>query len=919
MAELRVLWVRILSLFGKKQAEQDLNDEVRAHLEMLEEENLRKGMSPDQARNAARQEFGGIEQMKESYRETGGLMFLETLWQDVRYSLRMIKRNPGFAFTVVVLLGLGIGANAAIFSGIDAIMLRLLPVKDPERLTVLQWSSQGYPREFVSDVEGGGQHHGSGGPNDFGGNVFSYATFTQLQEHSSAFNDAIGFSGNPEPINVGLNGRAESAIAQAVSGNYFENLGVPAIVGRTILPEDDQDAATPVAMASYSFWRQKLGQDHSVAGKTIVINGNTVTIVGVTPPEFFGLEPDAAPDLWITLHLYSRHKQQLGNLDNGLPWVADPKTWWIQIAGRLKGQTTEAQARAEADVLFKQSLRPAGGVATVADKMPRMEIIPAKRGLDTLRLQYSKSLLLLMAMSGVVLLIACSNVAGLMLVRATARQREIAIRLSLGARRARLMRQLLTESFLLATLGGGAGLLFAVWASGALIELLSSGRSPLHLELRINVAVLTFTAAVSIISGILFGVVPALRSTRRATFSVLKQGASGFAQAGRWLASGKVLSATQVGLTVPLLVGAALLLHTLRDLKNVDIGFARQQLLLFDVGPGLNGYTDSHLSNYYLELQRRIKSIPGVRSASFSTRTPIGEGIGKTGGRIPGYLENEVPFYRHVVGPEYFDSLQIPIIQGRAIGPFDTQDSSRVAVINQKLSQTYFHQDNPLGHQIVFGKRDYEIVGVAQDVKYGGLRTPIVPTVYFSYLQFNALANTMAFEVRGSGGVESLMAAIQNAANSLDKNVPIVNLQTQDEAIDQMLVLERTLAALSSALGGLALLLACIGLYGTMAYAVARRTNEIGVRMALGAQRNTILAMVLQETLLVVVLGLSAGFPLAWIATMSLQSQLFGLTAHDPATMFLAVLAIVVVTAIAGYIPARRASLVDPMVALRYE
>ena len=920
MTWLRVLFSRLRGLFSGKQAERELNDEIRAHLEMLEEENRRRGMSPGEAHNAAMREFGGVEQMKETYREINGLRFAETLIQDVRYSLRMLRRNPGFAGTVVLLLALGIGANTAIFSAIDAVMLRLLPVKDPQQLVILSWSSQNYPRDLVNSLEGGGIDRGPGGPK--GSNVFSYSTFTVLAGHNRVFSETFAFAGNNERINVGLSDRAESAIQQGVSGNYFAGVGVQAVLGRTILPPDDQESASPVAVLSYSFWRQKLGADPSIVDKTIVVNGNSITIVGVAPRDFFGLEPGASPDFWVPLHLYSRQMQQLGNLNNGLPYVQDSLTWWLQIVGRLQPGATEAQAQTEMDVLFQRSIR-ASGVAIAPDRTPKIRVASIKRGLDTLRFQYSKSLLLLLAMAGMVLLVACSNLAALLLARATARQKEIAVRLSLGARRSRLLRQLLTESMLFAALGGVAALLFAFWADSALSALLSSGRSVLGVELRLNGPVLAFTAVVSIFSGIVFGLAPALRATRTSV-AILKPGVSSLP--GTRFAAGKFLASGQIAMSLLLLISAGLLLRTLRGLENVDLGFDRQQLLLFKIAPGLNNYKDVRLSDYYRELQRRIETIPGVRSATFSTRAPVGEGTGSSGGYIPGYvdLKNGVDFYRHSVGPGYFETLRIPVVLGRAIGPRDDQSAPLVAVVNQKLVADCFHGDNPIGHKIVFGgsgkqQREYEVVGVVQDAKYGGLRMEIPPTVYFSYLQFGNISNFMTFEVRGSGSVESLAAAIRRETLSLDRNVPLIALKTQDDVISEMLVLERTFAALSSAFGGLALLLACVGLYGTMAYTVARRTSEIGIRMALGARREKILGMILRETFTVVTFGLIAGLPLAWAATTALQNRLFGLSAHNPATMVLAVAAIVAVSAIAGYIPARRASRVDPMVALRYE
>lgn len=922
MTWLRVLLARSLGFFTGKKADRELNEEIHAHLEMLEEENRRRGMTSDDARNAALREFGGVAQMRETYREINGLGLVESFIQDVRYALRMMRRNPGFAIIVILLLALGIGVNTAIFSAIDAVMLRLLPMKDPQRLVMLYWASQNYPRGLLNGIEGGGGvDRGSGGPNQ--ATVFSYSTFLELRDANRVFSDTFAFAGNNTRINVGLSDRAEAAIQQGVSGNYFAGLGIHAALGRTIQPHDDQEPAPPVAVLSYSFWQQKLGGNRSILDKTIIVNGNPITIIGVTPPEFFGLEPGTSPDFWVPLHLYSGQMRRLGNLNNGLPYLQDPLTWWVQIIGRLKPGINEAQARAELDLLFQRSMRATGGAAVSPDRMPGIHVLSIKQGLDTLRFQYSRSLLLMLAMAGMVLLIACFNLAALLLARATARQKEIALRLSLGAQRFRIIRQLLTESALFAALGGAVALLFALWADSALAGLLSSGRSPLNLELRLNGPVLAFTAVASILSGILFGLAPALRATRTSV-AVLKPGTP---LSGNRFMAGKILTGAQIALSLVLIISAGLLLRTLRDLKNVNLGFDRQQLMLFNVAPGLNGYKDARLVQYYRELQRHIESIPGVLSASFSTRAPVGEGTGTTGGFIPGYLTEGVDFYRHVVGPEYFDTLRIPVVLGRAIDAKDDERGSLVAVINQKLARLYFHRDNPVGHKIVMGialaqggqKPEYEIVGVVQDARYGGLRTDIRPTVYFSYLQFRELSNFMTFEVRGGGDMASLAASIRREALALDRNVPLTNLNSQTEVIGQMLVLERTFASLSTAFAALALLLACIGLYGSIAYTVARRTNEIGVRMALGAKRGTILGMVLRETLTVVATGLALGFPLAWFASLALQSQLYGLTAHDPITLLLATLIIAAVTAIAGYIPARRASRVDPMVALRYE
>jgi predicted permease len=534
------------------------------------------------------------------------------------------------------------------------------------------------------------------------------------------------------------------------------------------------------------------------------------------------------------------------------------------------------------------------------------------------------------------MLIACGNVAALLLTRASARQREIAVRLSLGARRARLVRQLLTESVLLACCGGLLGLVIAKWAGNALLALLSSGRGTINLELHLDIRVLAFTAIVCIVSGVLFGLAPALRATRTDLLSSLKRPASG-SSAGRFT-TGKILVAGQIALCLLLLVSAGLLLRTLSTLQGQDLGFNRQDILLFTVRPGLNGYKSAQLDDYYLELQRRIQRIPGVQAVTFSDRNAIGAGSSSTSAKVPGYAENGrgADFYRHIVGPNYFQTLAIPMRLGRALGEQDTRSAPLAVVVNQKFVDKYMRGENPLGHEIVFSPKGhparYQIVGMTSDVKYARIRDEVPPTVYFPHTQIFAAVGSyqpdapsfswpfMTFFVKSpQAGEASLWAGIRRELTNLDKNVPMVDARTEIQLISQVLFLDRTFAALSSAFGFLALVLACVGLYGTMAYAVTRKTNEIGIRMALGAERGAILGMVLRETAAIVVAGIAVGVPAAWAASNLLKTRLFGLTPHDPWSIGLSVAATLLVTILAGYIPARRASRVDPMVALRYE
>jgi predicted permease len=860
--------------------------------------------------------------------EAGVLSVLKTMklltdfLQDLRYAVRQFRRTPGLTIIVALSLALGIGANTAIFSAIEAVMLRPLPVKNPQELFMLKWSSRGHPSRFLQSLEGGGGRSvGSDGAAMMEARSFSYSAFEYIRDHNDVTSNTFGIAGNDLSLNVGLNGRAESANAQGVSGSFFEGVGVPAFMGRTILPEDDQDGVPPVAVASFAFWQTKLGRDSAIVGKSIVANGKPLTIVGIAPRGFYGLQPGTSPDLWIPLHQYSAAEAELGNTNEGVPFLKDPKTWWLQIAGRLK-PAAESAARAQLNGLFQHNLKQVAN--DVPDNtLPKLDVFSVSHGLDDLRSSFSSSLFLLMAVVGLVLLIACGNVAGLLLARAAARHREIAVRLSLGANRSRLIRQLLTESVLLAMIGGTAGLVVAARGDSVLLSLLSSGRYPVLVEFSVNFSVLLFTITISILSGILFGLAPAIRATQLEPGAGLKQGVGSSAKAT--FTSGKILVTAQIALCVMIVTGSGLFLRTLQALQVVDIGFSRDHLLLFTVRPGLNGYKDERLSGYYQELQHRLQALPGVQAASFSSRPPIGGGTGRSGGFIEGYTEPDKPisFFRHQIGPDYFKALGVPIVLGRAIAEQDVKNGAKVAVINEKLVNTYFQGDNPLGRIINFGSvkepDNFEIVGVAKDVKYSQIRNDAPPTVYFSYQQFLSIPNGMTFEVRTAGDPSAIVEPIRKEALSLDRAVPLIDVKSQSEVMDQAIFLERTIASLTSAFGALALLLACVGLYGTLSYTIARRTREIGIRMALGARRADILVGVLRETMVVLFAGLAIGLPLTFAATRMVADQLYGLTAHDLPTTFVAVIAISAVTFIAGFIPARRASTVSPIVALRTE
>ncbi|HLY63780.1 MAG TPA: ABC transporter permease [Terriglobia bacterium] len=915
MLSIRQFAIRFTALFRRTRLEQDMNEEVRAHLEMMIEENVRRGMSRGEARFAALREFGGIDQMKEVYREQRGLLMFGTLIQDLRYGLRILGKSPAFTSVVVLSLALGIGANTAIFSLIDAVMLKMVPVSHPEELLQLHWSSKVWPDAVLDDLEGSTFQDESGSHVTSGS--FSYAAYRAIRDGNHVFSDTFAVAANDIELNVGIGGRAESANGRAVSGNYFTALGVTAALGRTLIPSDDSESSPPAAVLSYDFWNKRFGHDPSVLGQTVILDGMSFTIVGVTPPEFFGLEPGASPDISVPLSLYWK-LYRIPELAN------DSRVWWMLVDGRLKPGVTSEQARAELSLLFHQNVSAAGASKPKAE-IPFLSIDSASQGLDTLRRKFSKPLWVLTGLVGLVLLIACANVASLLLARATARQKEIAVRLSLGSGRARLIRQLLTESIMLSLCGGALGVLFAVWGDSLLLNLMSSGRDAISLNVHLNFRILAFTATLSILTGIVFGLVPAFRATRVDLTPALKDNGTTLNAERHGLRPGKALVVAQIAISLLLLVGAGLFVRTLGKLEAANIGFNREHLLLFSIQPGLNGYEGARLGSLYKELQRRIGAVPGVKSASLSQHTLIGAGSSSSNIWIPGYAApgTRLDVRRNLVGPHFFETLGIPLLLGRAIEERDDETSPKIAVINQKAVRDFFHGDNPVGKQIDLGSmkqpRRMEVVGVVGDAKDNELRNDPPPTVFLPYLQNLRSSTFMSFEVRTSGDPKSIVAAIRNEVHATDKDLPMLKVVTETEQIEKTVFLERLFARLTSLFGLLGLSLACVGLYGIMAYAVARRTKEIGIRLALGAQRNSILAMVMRETALLIFLGVAIGIAGALATTRMISSFLFGLEPTDPLTILAATFLMSVVVALAGYLPARRATKVDPMVALRYE
>jgi predicted permease len=834
---------------------------------------------------------------------------MSTLIQDLKYGFRMLAKNPGFTAIAVLTLTLGIGANTAIFSLLNAVMLRELPVQNPGRLVLL------------------GQAHGAGSTNDFANTtLYSYPFYRELRQKNQVFSEvsaALSLPFDGMHGSVAGSPSLETLNVQLASGTYFSMLGVKPAVGREFTAADDEPAgAHPIAVASYSWWKRRFALDPAILGKTVTLGSTAYTIIGVAPREFFGTTVGESPDLWIPLSM----EKQISPGWNGL----ENKSFQsLYILGRLKPGVSVAQAQANVNVLAQQLWRESAGSVLSQEqrgvlKHANVELTPAARGLSRLRFQFSMPLLILMVVVGIVLLIACANIASLLLARATARQRELAVRMAVGAGRLRLVRQLLTESLLMAFLGGGLGVLFASWASMGLLAMVSAGHGALPLAVGPDARVLGFTFLISCLTALLFGTFPALRATRIDLTPALKEARGGISGGGRSRLA-KSLIVSQIGLSLVLLVGAGLFLRTLVKLGDVDTGFNKENVLLFAIDPVDVGYKeDARLVSLYQQIEQRVGAEPGVRAASISFFT-FNQGAWTDPVGIQGHPptpQNDMAATYNVVGPDYFAAMGIPLMVGRVFSPQDTENSQKVAVINQTAARWYFPGGSPIGRRFGIGpdpkhSNDIEVVGVVKDAKYQSLRERPFPAVYLPYTQ--RVGYYFDLDVRYSGDPASIIAEVRNAVGQVDHSLPVTYQNTLAQQVEDSMTSQTLIARLSAFFGLLALFLACIGIYGLMSYAVARRTSEIGIRMALGAARSSVLWMVMRESMMMVAIGLAAGLPVALAADRLVSKMLFGLSPTDPLSLAGAALVLLAFTLLASYLPARRAAGVDPMVALRYE
>jgi predicted permease len=892
---------KLVAWFRRAKPVDELEEEIRAHLEMEERENLEAGMSTEEAHYAALRRFGNVALTQERSREMWKWSTVETLWQDLSYGFRQIRRSPGFAIVAILTLALGVGANTAIFSVIDAVLLRPLPVKNPQEL--IQLATEG----------------------PYGAGSFSYPGFKRFRDanHVCSGIAAIGWLNN---LDATIDGQVERVEGRIVSSNFFSLLGAGASAGRTFTSQDEKTPQTSaVAVISYAYWKRRFGLGPTVVGRNITLNRTVFTIVGVAPAGFSGVEIGYSPDIYVPMAMEPAFHDEKS-------WLNQPDYHWLRILGRLEPGVSREQAHAALAVIHRQvqSDIPMNGWSPAERKdflSTRLEVASAAGGIVFgLPQEFSGTLYILMGMVGLVLLIACANVANLLLSRATVRQREIAVRLAIGAGRVRLIRQLLTESMVLAIAAGAVGLLCARWASAGIVTLMSIGRDPLFLDVRPDPRVLGFTGAVAILATVLFGLVPALRGTRMDLTPSLKESAGGFGARRSRLSLGRGLVVSQVAVSLLLVFGAGLFVRTLKKLENLDPGFDRKGVLLFNLDPSKNGYKGPAVNALYKQVIEHIDAVPGVSSASVSMMTPITGGGGIDNSvSVEGYTprpDENLTVFVNAVGPRYFETLHTPLLLGRDFSPRDTEATPKVAVINQSMARYFFGNSNPIGKKFGwFGddknKMQFEIVGVAKDSKYETLREKIPRTVYLDC--FQRPLEGITFEVRTSVSPSSLVSAIRGAVDAIDPSLRPGGFTTLEEHVDNSLGHERVMATLSSLFAILAVVLACVGLYGVMAYSVARRTSEIGIRMALGAGRAQIVGTILRESALLILAGVALGLPVAIAAARMISSRLYGLKPADPLTIAGTILLLAAVTGLASYIPAHRATKVDPLVALRHE
>jgi predicted permease len=891
------LWSRIGNVFRGDKVNREIEEEFEAHME----EAIAEGRDPQEVRRA----FGPVLRQRETSHAIRVAGWPESFFQDTAYGIRSMGRSKALTAVALLSLALGIGANTAIFSLLDAVLLRSLPVKDPQRLVLLG----------TADWDGITDYYGAT-------ELYSYPFYRELQKQNMVFsdtsailslrNDIHGFIGN-ETASVPMK-------VQTVSGTYFATLGVEAEMGRMLNEADDNSEGDhPVAVVSDAWWKRAMGKDSAVLGRTLKLGDAVFTIVGIAPAEFFGTSVGEAPDVWVPLSM-------LKSVPPRWDVYKDNFSASLYIVGRLKPGVTVEQATANVNVLFRQIL------SRFTDRKPtqrelkdlnnaHVPLTPMATGIARLRRHFSEPLQLLMGIVALVLLIACTNIANLLLARSTGRAREIAVRQALGARRGRIVRQLMTESLILALAGGAMGVAFAMGASRLLLRMVSSGPEVTPLNVGLNTTVLLFTLGITAVTALLFGTIPAFRATRMELTKTLKEG-RGMVKGGTKNLLARAMVVLQVALSLVLVVGASLFLRSLINLTSVDTGFNRENVLRMQIDPGSVGYKgdEPRLASLYREIEERVSALPGVHAASFSAFV-FHEGSWNGVITVPGMPVSYGADVRHnVIGNSYFATMQIPMVAGRTFGPQDTATSQQVAIISERMAKTLFPPGPLVGKSYYVGDVNdppVRIVGIVKDVRSASLDENDDAVDYIPYTQRKDYIND--FSVRYTGDFHAIADAVQKTIHSVDRSLPITDVTTLDEQVARSVTNQRVVAQLSIFFGLLAVFLSCIGIYGLMSYIVSQRTSEIGIRMALGAPQSNVSWLVLREIAVMVLVGIAIGVPATFVGGRLVTHMLFGLKDNDPASIALAVGVLLIVGLIAGYFPARRASRVDPMVALRYE
>ncbi|QNI33744.1 ABC transporter permease [Alloacidobacterium dinghuense] len=896
-----------------EQLNSEMEDELAFHIEAYANDLMRSGLPREEAFRRARAELGGLAAQKENCRAAWGTRAWDELRADLRYAIRMLAKSPSFTTIAICSLALGIGANTIIFTVTKSILLDRLAVPHPEEL-----------RLFALTQGDKGVVHGSWGYYDetpSGKTLitsFSYPVYQQLRQHNHVLQDIFAFK-NYGRMTATIDNKAEVITSQMVSGNYYRDLGVRPLLGRSIVETDDGAVGSgPVMLISYGYWSRRFGRSPNVIGKKIEVNSTPMTIIGVNPPDFTGVyEVQSSPDIFLPFSM-----QPIVAPKFSASLLTDRNLWWVMMMGRLKLGISPETARAALDVDLSDAVRATMTVGK-NDEIPRLELQDGRRGQNEIGGELGKPVYVLTSLAAFVLLLACANLANLLLARASSRQREMSVRLALGAGRARILRQMLTESLLLSLAGGVAGLLLGYYARNAIPHLLSSSWEAPAINAKFNWMIFAFTAAISIFTGLLFGLAPAWQATRTQVSSGLKDNAQMATQRKRNV-TGKTLVVIQVTLSMLLLVGAGLFVRTLTNLNNTHMGFSPDHIVLFDLQLPPTRYPNGKGVPLYHQMEEKLTALQGVDSVAPLQVPLISHNI--SGHSFDPDDQPSTTNSQHVsfnaVGQHFFSTFNIPIIAGRGFNERDTETSSKVAVINQTLANKFFPKISPVGRTFRTGDPAHPqrvvIIGICQDAKYDDLRRDAPPTFYALYRQQED-AEFMTFAVHTHMKPEAIVPSLRSTVASVDKDLPLQDIRTQNEQIEDTTRQERIFASLTSGFGILALVLACIGIYGIMAYTVARRTNEIGIRMALGAQAGRVLRMILREASWMAIVGIVVGLSAAVAMGRLIASMLFGLKPYDPLTLGMAALLLALVALAASLVPAWRAAHVDPIRALRHE